>query len=393
MTDFYGFKGAAKRLEDIDLPRIAETIGVGEDELHAFMDVEAAGSGFDSKGRPKALYEPHVAYRNSKGETRKRLVAAGLAYPKWGEKPYPKDSYPRILKALAIDETVALLATSWGATQVLGENYKLAGYSSPQAMVLAFMSDEENHIAAAVAFIESAGIADDMRVLAALTRPTTPADCIPIVRVYNGTGYAKNGYHVKFAAAHNKWRKIKDTPYERSTPAAATPILDAPAGEDEATIRSVQQKLRDLGYPEVGEIDGKPPGTRTQGAILSFRADNGLPLIPVIDPQLLAALMTASPRPIARARAEATTEDLKEKSATVAGLDWMKKGGLATVAASVVGGGVDLQSKLEQFKSVTDTISSLASWVVPALLGLAIVLGAAWLIRRQVQAYREGRKV
>jgi len=45
------FKGAARRLDDIDLPRIGHLIGVGEDELHAVIDVEARGSGFDSLGR------------------------------------------------------------------------------------------------------------------------------------------------------------------------------------------------------------------------------------------------------------------------------------------------------------------------------------------------------
>ena len=49
MTNFNGFKGAAKRIEDIDLPRLGVQIGVGEDELHAFMDAETRGSGFDSQ--------------------------------------------------------------------------------------------------------------------------------------------------------------------------------------------------------------------------------------------------------------------------------------------------------------------------------------------------------
>lgn len=33
------FKGAAKRITDIDIPRIGAIISVGEDEIHAFMDV------------------------------------------------------------------------------------------------------------------------------------------------------------------------------------------------------------------------------------------------------------------------------------------------------------------------------------------------------------------
>ncbi|CAH2407467.1 hypothetical protein [Mesorhizobium ventifaucium] len=37
------FKGAARRLDDLDLPKLGARIGVGEDEIHAFLDVEPAG--------------------------------------------------------------------------------------------------------------------------------------------------------------------------------------------------------------------------------------------------------------------------------------------------------------------------------------------------------------
>ena len=57
------FVGRAKRLDDLDIPAIGALIGVGEDEIHAFLDVEAAGSGFDKFSRPKMLFEPHVFYR------------------------------------------------------------------------------------------------------------------------------------------------------------------------------------------------------------------------------------------------------------------------------------------------------------------------------------------
>ena len=44
MTDFNGFKGRAKKLDDVDLPRIGARIGVGEDELHAFLAIPAAST-------------------------------------------------------------------------------------------------------------------------------------------------------------------------------------------------------------------------------------------------------------------------------------------------------------------------------------------------------------
>jgi hypothetical protein len=97
------FKGAAKRIEDIDLPLIGREIGVGEDEIHAVLDVESAGSGFDKQGRPKMLFEPHIFWRElGPGAKRDKAAAAGLAYPKW-KRNYPPDSYPRLAKAMAID--------------------------------------------------------------------------------------------------------------------------------------------------------------------------------------------------------------------------------------------------------------------------------------------------
>ena len=55
-----GFKGAAKRIDDIDLPKIGAQIGVGEDEIHALLDVESAGSGFDGKGWTVAVLDSGV---------------------------------------------------------------------------------------------------------------------------------------------------------------------------------------------------------------------------------------------------------------------------------------------------------------------------------------------
>lgn len=213
------FAGRAKRLDDIDLPRIGATIGVGEDETHAVIEVEASGSGFDSQGRVKALYEPHKAYALSSGPVRAQLVGAGLAYPKWGQQPYPKDSYPRILKAAAIDETVALLSTSWGLGQVMGFNHAAAGYASPQAMVAAFADDEEHHLEAMIRFIVTNGLDDEIR----------RHDWAGFARGYNGSGYAKNQYDVKLRAAFAKWQKVKDTPYPPAPSAAPAKPVPPPA--------------------------------------------------------------------------------------------------------------------------------------------------------------------
>lgn len=205
-----GFKGVAKRLDDIDLPKLAARIGCGEDELHAMLDVEAAGSGFDAQGRPKMLFEPHVFHRHLTGDKRATAVREGLAYPRWGMHPYPHDSYPRLTQAVAIDETAALESASWGLGQVLGENYRMLGYDTPQAMVQAFMADEEAHLSGMVDFLIANHIDDDLRA----------HQWAVVARVYNGPGYRKNNYDTKLAAAFKKWRGIKDTPFDRGATAA-----------------------------------------------------------------------------------------------------------------------------------------------------------------------------
>lgn len=205
------FRGAARRLDDLDLPRLGALIGVGEDEIHAFLDVETTGHGFDAQGRPIILFEPHVFYRNLTGAKRTQAVAQGLAYAKWGQAPYPRDSYPRLKAACAIDETAALKSASWGLGQVLGENNIAAGYSTVQAMVEAMKADEELQLLASVNFIKANKLDDNLR----------NHDWAGFAKGYNGSGYKKNAYDTKLANAFRKWSRIKDTPWPQAAPPAS----------------------------------------------------------------------------------------------------------------------------------------------------------------------------
>ncbi|MCB1430499.1 MAG: N-acetylmuramidase family protein [Nitratireductor sp.] len=241
MSNWNGFKGKAKRLDDIDLPRIGATIGVGEDELHAFMDVEAAGSGFDIKGRPKMLFEPHRFYNNLSGKKRDQAVKAGLAYPRWGTKPYPKDSYPRLERAMEIDEAAALKSASWGLTQILGENHREVGYATVQEMVRTFMADEEAHVEAMVMFLIANHIDDDLRA----------HRWDVVARVYNGPGYATHNYHGRMADAYRKWAKIPDTPW---SPDSETEIPSEPPVEPVAPTKPARTGLAGIIEALIGLI-------------------------------------------------------------------------------------------------------------------------------------------
>lgn len=197
------FTGKAIRLQDIDLPRIGRLIGVGEDEIHAVIDVESRGSGFDDEGRVAMLFEPHVFWRELPDDQRRVAQIEGLAYPSWGERPYPKDSYPRLQDAIAINRNAAMRSASWGMGQIMGFNHGLCGYSCAEAMVTAFRDSEAVQLEAMVRFIITAGLDDELR----------RHDWRGFARGYNGPNYAKNTYHIKLARAFAKWARIRDTKY------------------------------------------------------------------------------------------------------------------------------------------------------------------------------------
>lgn len=277
------FQGAAKRLDDVDLPRIGARIGVSEDEIHAVDEVESLGTGFDARGRPLILPERHVFYRNLRGERRDRAVAAGLAYPKWGAKPYPRTSderYALLERMMEIDETAAIMACSWGRYQVLAENFRAAGYDSPQAMVQAMMADEENHLEAMVNFVLSSGLDDELRA----------HRWAPFAYGYNGAGYAKNQYDVKLDRAYRKWAKIPDTPWESQSTTVlgqSRPVLRR--GSTGAHVRVLQQLLH------MNLVDGDF-GPATEGAVRGFQARAGLTDDGVVGPRTWAALEAARAR-------------------------------------------------------------------------------------------------
>lgn len=373
------FKGAARPLDEIDIPMLAHRIRVSEDHIRALIEVEAGGRPFDSQGRPAMLFEPHLFWRHlGEGPKRAQASAQGLAYPNWRSGNYPSDSYPRMMQAMAIDETAALKSASWGASQILGQNHSLIGFQTVHQMVKAFMDDAQAHIEGMVRFIVVNGIDTDLRA----------NRWAAVARAYNGPGFAANAYDKKLAAAYAKWSGRPDVPW---SPDAPDP--DVPHRLEREQLKDVQRRLRELGYPEVGSADGFW-GTKTRAATLAFRADNGLPIVAAIDDAMLQALMTASHRAVAPERANATVEDLREAgSRTIETTDTGKAVG------AVVGGAGGVAAALLAAQGIMEQIAALEGAAallepVAAYFGMessilfAVVGGYLWWQNGRVQAIR-----
>lgn len=265
------FKGRAQRLTGIDVARAARLIGVDEDAIRAVIEVETAGGGYDAQGRPRMLFEPHRFWAElGPGPKRTTAEAQGLAYPKWGAKPYPKDSYSRLATAIKIDANAALRSASWGLGQIMGFNHRTAGYASAGDMVAAFCDSEKAGLEAMVRFIESEGLDDDLR----------RRDWSGFARGYNGAGYATHGYHTKLAAAFERWQAVPD-------------VLDPDRpriglGSRGEAVRRAQAALAALGH-DPGPADGIF-GPRTRDAAIAFQTAAGLTPDGIIGPRSWAAI-------------------------------------------------------------------------------------------------------
>ena len=78
------------RLSNSDYQAVSRKFKVSAALTRAVVSVEAAGKGFWDSGNLKLLYEGHIAYRETNGDKglQNKLVRAGVAWPRWGDKKY-----------------------------------------------------------------------------------------------------------------------------------------------------------------------------------------------------------------------------------------------------------------------------------------------------------------
>lgn len=160
-------------------------------------------------------------------------------------------------------------------------------------------------------------------------------------------------------------------------------------------LKVVQQQLKDLGYFEVGMVDGRY-GPRTRAAVLAFRADNGLGLSPDVDPVLAEALQKAKPRAVSHERATGQptgSRIVKAADAQIAtGIV-----GMAGAAASVVVPAVETAERAKDMTERTAGLLNITDWLMPVLpwAGAAIflvVILLAWKAKAaRIDDYRTGK--
>ena len=188
-----GNNPAAPRLSVHDYSTAASEMGIEAAAIHAVATVEAGGrTGFDHLGRPKILFEGHLFRKFTGGQY-------DLKYP-WLSKGFPKsadyyswDQYSRLYEAMDLDVHAALESASWGLFQVMGFNHN--GWPSVLPFVDAMYQSEYMHLKAFASFCKDNH----------LIKLINDHDWAGFASRYNGTGYAKNHYDTKMAAAYAQY--------------------------------------------------------------------------------------------------------------------------------------------------------------------------------------------
>jgi hypothetical protein len=255
------FQNQGRPLSDDGMNHICSTLGVSEPEVWAIMSVETRGFGFLQDRRPQILFERHIFHKltsgkHDNGNTDISSAKAGGYIGGPGE-------YSRLEKAMKLDQTAALQSASWGIGQVMGSNYKVAGFNSVDDMAAEMVNDENAQLLAMANFIKGNGLDSALQ----------HQNWESFARGYNGTDFKKNEYDTRLAAAHAKFK-------------VSTPDL---------TLRTAQAALLYLGF-DPGAVDGVR-GRRTLSALMQFQERFGLPETGELDHDTEAKLLAEAFRP------------------------------------------------------------------------------------------------
>ena len=197
---FKELKSDPRALKEIDYHRAAEELGVDVATVKAVTQVEAAGSGFQSDGRIKILFEGHKfweelnkIYGNAK--LKETPDTADILYEKWTKKYYRQDQHDRLHRASLIHKEAAERSTSWGMFQIMGFNHLVCGFAEVGSFVRFNKQNEGNQLLCFVRFCLGNHLHTFLQ----------QKDWGGFARRYNGPAYKKNKYDTKLAAAYKKF--------------------------------------------------------------------------------------------------------------------------------------------------------------------------------------------
>jgi hypothetical protein len=254
------FQGNAFALSSDGLAGVSNDLGVHAPEIWTVLAVETSGCGFLPDRRPQILYERHIFHRLTQGQ----YDDGDISDPSpGGYGPRGAQQYDRLTRAVAKDRLAALQSASWGLGQIMGENYRSAGFRDVEEMVGAMCQSEDDQLAAMGAFLDASNLRNSLQA----------HDWTSFARGYNGPNYVINRYDVRLSGEFQKY---------------STGVLP------DMNVRAAQLYLTYLGF-HPGPVDGIA-GVQTLAAFSEFAARQGLQDRGALDADSITQLMEALPQ-------------------------------------------------------------------------------------------------
>lgn len=174
-----------------DFEDAAAIVGCDIPAIKAVARKEGGGVGFLSEsGRIILKFEGHKFHEFTHGEFDDEHPT--LSYPAWTEKysHYGELSYDRFNRAFSLDPEAAMRATSWGAFQIMGDNFSSCDFDSVGEFVDYLKKGESYQLKAFCAFVKTQGLAKYLKGFKTNLEVSANAFALR----YNGKGYARNNY-------------------------------------------------------------------------------------------------------------------------------------------------------------------------------------------------------
>jgi RHS repeat-associated protein len=181
----------------INYQLIAKKLKVDARAAEAVAKVEASGSGFDANGNAKIRFEGHKFQKFLKESG---YDVDGLAKDNsdiiyaYSVKDQKNHGNKELSKAAAIDSKSAMLSTSYGAFQIMGFNYKLAGFNTVEDFVKA-QSTYEGQVTSFLNFVSNSP---------AILKALQNKDFTTFAKLYNGPSYEGGNYDKKMQKEYDK---------------------------------------------------------------------------------------------------------------------------------------------------------------------------------------------
>ena len=251
------FVGKSLAMSADGLAKVATDLSVAAAEVAAVFSVETHGAGFLPDRRPQILFERHIFSRLTGGKYDATYPDVSATTP-GGYGSSGVHQHDRLKVAISLDREAALNSASWGLAQVMGENYRAAGFGSVEEMVAAMSDSEDTQLSGMAGFIKSSGLASYL----------ATHNWSAFARGYNGPNYAINRYDILLNGFYQKYL------------VSAIPDLQ---------VRAAQIYLQFRGLDCHG-IDGVL-GTATLDAIKTFQTSAGLSPTGTLDDATMQALL------------------------------------------------------------------------------------------------------